>query len=86
MINAKIFDFVKPGVASGDDVQKIFAIAKANQFALPAVNVVGSNSLNAVLEAAKTANSPIIVQFSNGVIGMVASVLGISPMTAIDDL
>ena len=66
MLNAKIFDFVKPGVASGDDVQKIFAIAKANQFALPAVNVVGSNSLNAVLEAAKTANSPIIVQFSNG--------------------
>lgn len=66
MVNAKIFDFVKPGVASGDDVQKIFAIAKANQFALPAVNVVGSNSLNAVLEAAKTANSPIIVQFSNG--------------------
>lgn len=66
MLNAKMFDFVKPGVASGDDVQKIFAIAKANQFALPAVNVVGSNSLNAVLEAAKTANSPIIVQFSNG--------------------
>ncbi len=66
MINAKIFDFVKPGVASGDDVQKIFAIAKANQFALPAVNVVGTNSINAVLEAAKVANSPIIVQFSNG--------------------
>ncbi len=66
MINAKIFDFVKPGVASGDDVQKIFAIAKANQFALPAVNVVGTNSINAILEAAKVANSPIIVQFSNG--------------------
>ncbi|MBV5277757.1 MAG: class II fructose-bisphosphate aldolase [Campylobacteraceae bacterium] len=66
MLNAKIFDFVKPGVASGDDVQKIFAIAKANHFALPAVNVVGTNSVNAVLEAAKTANSPIVVQFSNG--------------------
>ena len=66
MINAKIFDFVKPGVASGDDVEKIFAIAKANQFALPAVNVVGTNSINAILEAAKVANSPIIVQFSNG--------------------
>lgn len=85
MLNAKIFDFVKPGVASGDDVQKIFAIAKANQFALPAVNVVGSNSLNAVLEAAKTANSPIIVQFSNGgaefyagkaLSGLTAGVLG----------
>ena len=66
MVGAKIFDFVKPGVVSGDDVQKIFAIAKANQFALPAVNVVGTNSINAVLEAAKVANSPIIVQFSNG--------------------
>lgn len=66
MINAKIFDFVKPGVASGEDVQKIFAIAKANHFALPAVNVVGTNSINAILEAAKVANSPIIVQFSNG--------------------
>ena len=66
MVNAKIFDFVKPGVASGSDVQKIFAIAKANQFALPAVNVVGTNSINAILEAAKSANSPIIVQFSNG--------------------
>lgn len=66
MLNVKIFDFVKPGVASGDDVQKIFAIAKANHFALPAVNVVGTNSINAVLEAAKCANSPVIVQFSNG--------------------
>jgi fructose-bisphosphate aldolase class II len=66
MVNAKIFDFVKPGVLSGEDVQKVFAIAKANHFALPAVNVVGTNSINAVMEAAKVANSPIIVQFSNG--------------------
>lgn len=66
MVNAKIFDFVKPGVVSGEDMQKVFAIAKANQFALPAVNVVGTDSVNAVLEAAKVANSPIIVQFSNG--------------------
>ncbi len=62
----KIFDKVKPGVATGNDVQEIFRIARANNFALPAVNVVGSNSINSVLEAAKTVNSPVIVQFSNG--------------------
>ncbi|MDD3324593.1 MAG: class II fructose-bisphosphate aldolase [Sulfurospirillaceae bacterium] len=66
MVNAKIFDFVKPGVVTGDDVQKIFEVAKANHFALPAVNVVGTDSINAVLESAKVANSPIVVQFSNG--------------------
>ena len=61
-----ISDFVKAGVATGDDVQKIFEIAKANEFALPAVNVVGTNSINAVMEAAKEVNSPVIIQFSNG--------------------
>ena len=63
---SKIFDFVKPGVITGDDVQKVFEIAKANQFALPAVNVVSSDSINAVLEAAAKAKSPVVVQFSNG--------------------
>jgi len=62
----KIFDVVKPGVIFGDDVKKVFEIAKANKFAIPAVNVVGSDSINAALEAAKKANSPIIIQFSNG--------------------
>ncbi len=61
-----ISDYVAPGVATGDDVQKIFEIAKANEFALPAVNVVGTNSMNAAMEAAKTVRSPIIVQFSHG--------------------
>ncbi len=63
---SKIFDSVKPGVISGEDVKKVFEIAKANKFALPAVNVVGSDSINAALEAAAKANSPIIIQFSNG--------------------
>jgi fructose-bisphosphate aldolase, class II len=63
---SKIFDFVKPGVITGDDVQKVFAIAKANKFALPAVNCVGTDSINAVLEAAAKAKAPVIVQFSNG--------------------
>ncbi len=62
----KIFDVVKPGVLTGDDVQKVFEVARKNNFALPAVNVVGSNSVNSVIEAAKNANSAIIVQFSNG--------------------
>lgn len=63
---SKVFDFVKPGVVFGDDVQKIFEIAKENKFALPAVNCVGTDSINAVLEAAAKVRSPVVVQFSNG--------------------
>nr|WP_321242871.1 class II fructose-bisphosphate aldolase [uncultured Tolumonas sp.] len=63
---SKIFDFVKPGVITGDDVQKVFEVAKANKFALPAVNCVGTDSVNAVLEAAAKVKAPVIVQFSNG--------------------
>lgn len=62
----KILDIVKPGVVAGDDVQKIFKIAKEEGFALPAINVTGTNSINAVLEAAKIVNSPVIIQISNG--------------------
>jgi len=62
----KILDVVKPGVVTGDDYQKVLAIAKKNQFALPAVNVVSTNSVNAVIEAAKQVNSPVMIQFSNG--------------------
>jgi fructose-bisphosphate aldolase class II len=57
---------IKPGVATGDEVQEIFKLAKAKKFALPAVNVIGSNTINAVLETAKELNSPVIIQFSNG--------------------
>ncbi len=62
----KILDVVKPGVVTGDDVQKIFAIAKENKFALPAVNVISTDSINAVLEAAAKVKSAVIIQFSNG--------------------
>ncbi len=62
----KLSDIVSPGLVTGSDVQKIFKIAKENNYALPAVNIVGSHSANAVLEAAKDANSPVIVQLSNG--------------------
>ncbi len=62
----KALEIVKAGVVTGDDVQKLFQIAKQEGFAIPAVNVVGTNSINAALEAAKEVNSPIIIQFSNG--------------------
>ncbi|MBU2903573.1 MULTISPECIES: class II fructose-bisphosphate aldolase [Arenibacter] len=57
---------IKPGVATGDEVQKIFNYAKEKGFALPAVNVIGSNTINGVLETAASLNAPVIIQFSNG--------------------
>lgn len=65
-MSQKISDIVKPGVVTGADMQKIFAICKAEKFALPAVNVIDSGSINAVLEAAAKAKAPVIIQFSNG--------------------
>jgi fructose-bisphosphate aldolase class II len=57
---------IKPGVATGDEVQYIFNYAKEKGFALPAVNVIGSDTINGVLETAAVLNSPVIIQFSNG--------------------
>ncbi len=57
---------IKPGVATGKEVQEIFRYAKNKGFALPAVNVIGSSTINAVLETAAELNSPVIIQFSNG--------------------
>ncbi len=57
---------IKPGVATGDQVQEIFKLAKEKNFALPAANVIGSSSINAVIETAAELNAPVIVQFSNG--------------------
>ncbi len=57
---------IKPGVATGKEVQEIFKYAKEKGFALPAVNVVGSSTVNAVMETAADLNSPVIIQFSNG--------------------
>jgi fructose-bisphosphate aldolase class II len=57
---------IKPGVAFGDEIQHIFQLAKEKGFALPAINVVGNNTVNAVMEAAKEVNAPVIIQFSNG--------------------
>jgi len=56
----------RPGVLTGDEVTEVFDDAIARQYALPAVNVIGTNSVNAVLETAAAVNSPVIIQFSNG--------------------
>jgi len=57
---------IKPGVVTGKKVQELFKIAKMKKFAIPAVNVTGSNTINAVLETAKELNAPVIIQLSNG--------------------
>ena len=67
-----VLDVVKPGVLTGSEAKKLFAYAKENNFAIPAVNVVGTDSVNAVLEVAAKVNSPIIIQFSNGGAGFYA--------------
>jgi len=61
-----VLEIVKPGVLSGSEAKKLFDYAKENSFAIPAVNVVGTDSVNAILEVAAKVNSPIIIQFSNG--------------------
>ncbi len=56
----------RPGVLHGEEVTELLKYANENDFALPAVNVVGTNSVNAVLETAREVNSPVMIQFSNG--------------------
>lgn len=69
----KILDVVEPGVVTGENLQKLFAVCRENGYALPAVNCVGTNSVNAVLEAAQKAKSAVIIQFSNGGAGFISS-------------
>ncbi len=57
---------LKPGVVSGKDYQTLVEACKAGKYILPAVNVVGTNSINAVLEAARKNKSDVIIQLSNG--------------------
>ncbi len=54
------------GVLTGEQVQKVFETAKAEGWAIPAVNVTGTNTINSVLETAREMGSPVIIQFSNG--------------------
>ncbi|OCL83496.1 class II fructose-bisphosphate aldolase [Arcobacter porcinus] len=67
-----VLDVVNAGVLSGSEAKKLFAYAKEQGFAIPAVNVVGTDSVNAVLEVASKVKSPIIIQFSNGGAGFYA--------------
>lgn len=71
-MSQKLLGIVKPGVVTGDDVQKIFAFCKENKCALPAVNVISTDTINSVLEAAAQVKAPVIVQFSNGGAAFVA--------------
>ncbi|QCK14982.1 class II fructose-bisphosphate aldolase [Mangrovivirga cuniculi] len=57
---------LRSGVLWGEEVKELLAHANANNYALPAVNVIGTDSINAVLETARDVNSPVIIQFSNG--------------------
>ena len=59
-------ELVPAGVITGDDVQKVFAYAKAHGFAIPAVNCTGTDTVNAALETAREMDAPVIIQFSNG--------------------
>ena len=63
---AQLKELLKPGVVLGDEVQVMYQHARENQYAFPAVNTVGTNSINATLEAAVKVNSPVIIQLSNG--------------------
>lgn len=56
----------RSGVLFGNEVLEMYKYANDNNFAIPAVNVIGTNSINAVLETASKLNSPVIIQFSNG--------------------
>src|SRR3954467_2029350 len=55
----------KAGVVYGEELEALLKDAKDNEFALPAVNCIGTNSINATLETAAKVNSPVIIQFSN---------------------
>lgn len=60
-----VLDKIKPGVVYGKELHFLYEICKKEGFAIPSINCIGTNSINAVLEAAKEINSPIMIQFSN---------------------
>ncbi|AYN24629.1 class II fructose-bisphosphate aldolase [Buchnera aphidicola] len=62
----KISNSIQPGVLTGDECQIIFELAKKKKFAIPAVNCIGTDSINTVLETASRVKSPVIIQFSHG--------------------
>ncbi|MDH3711169.1 MAG: class II fructose-bisphosphate aldolase [Cyclobacteriaceae bacterium] len=66
MTTAETKAAIQPGVLHGDQVQALLNYAQSQNFALPAVNVIGTNTINAVLETSREVNSPVMIQFSNG--------------------
>ncbi|MCB0422412.1 MAG: class II fructose-bisphosphate aldolase, partial [Bdellovibrionales bacterium] len=56
----------RKGVIFGEELKELYQYAKENHFALPAVNTIGTNSINAVLKTAKDLDRPVIIQLSNG--------------------
>ncbi|WP_295164209.1 class II fructose-bisphosphate aldolase [uncultured Buchnera sp.] len=62
----KILNSIQPGVLTGNECQIIFELAKKKKFAIPAVNCIGTDSINTVLETASRVKSPVIIQFSYG--------------------
>lgn len=56
----------RAGVLFGKELEALYNDAKDNQFAIPAVNTTGTDTINAAIETAAKVNSPIIIQFSNG--------------------
>ena len=63
---AKLLDIVKPGVVTGEDVQKNLCLCQSKQLRDPSSKLRGSDSVNAVLETAARVKAPVIIQFSNG--------------------
>ncbi len=64
-MSLNIKEKIGTGVIYADKIQELFKLAKENNFAIPAVNVSNNNSINAVLEAARDLNSPVIIQINN---------------------
>ena len=65
-MSKNLLGHIQPGIITGDEVQEILNIANKHNFAIPAINVTSSNTINAVLETARDLNSPVYLQFSNG--------------------
>ena len=83
MSKANLFKSIAKGVVTGSDVHRLYAIAKTNKCAFPAVNVSSSSTLNSALAAAKSASMPIIIQFSNGgAAAFIGKSSGLSPIEA----
>lgn len=81
-INQNVRKLMKPGVLSGQDYKNLIRNAKNRKFAIPAVNVTSSSILNAVLEAASSSRSDVIIQLSGGGAQFYAGAAISDPLTA----